>query len=182
MKTSRSILGYVFSILVVLLACSKDSNSDKEYEDPRYYGYFEAKVNGELRSWGNAMASIPAYYNCFVGVNSVYLYTSPEIPEMIYLRFDVHEDWGCEGVNASYSIFEGDENIVHYDSRDLCEDDDPFTPTTYICHDVSFTMNNVGNDIYRGTFSFTASRNCGEDLVVVTEGKFDFKTEAPPCD
>lgn len=164
------------------MACNKDSDGDKPYEDPRYFGYMEARVNGELKSWGNAMATIPTYWTCFVGVNSVYLYTLPENPEMIYLRFDVHEDWGCEGVNASYSIFYGNENVDHYDSRDICEDDDQFTPNTYICHDVNFNLSYVGNDIYRGTFSFKASRNCGEQEVVVTDGKFEFKTGAPTCD
>ena len=183
MKTVFRPIGAIIGLFFVLLACNKDSDSNGEYEyDPRYFGYMEAKVNGELKSWGNAMATVPVYYDCFVGVNSVYLYTLPERPEMIYLRFDVSEGWGCEGVSASYSISDSDEHVLHYGSRDLCEDDDPFTPTTYICHDVSFTMNNVGNDIYRGTFSFTASRNCGEDIGVVTEGKFEFKVGLPPCD
>lgn len=182
-------IGVLIGILLTLIACNKDSNGDKPYEDPRYFGYMEAKVNGEYKSWGDSMAlnrgncdAFGCVYGCTLGVQSVYLYTLPDVPETIGIIFDVSEGWGCEELDAWYSISVGEENIGHYGSRDLCEDDDPFTQTTYICHDVKFTITNVGNNIFRGTFSFTASRNCGEEQVVITDGKFEFETKLPLCD
>ncbi len=182
----RHILSYRFisvliCILVVLIACNKDSDRNKPYEDPRYFGYMEARVNGELKTWEAATVIIPHDYPCFNGVSGGYKYVLPDSPETINIMFDMSPEFRCEEYYASYTITV-DGNISHYGSRDICEDEDPLTPNTYLCHDVSFTMNPIGNDIYKGTFSFVASRNCGEEVFTITEGKFEVKTGGNKCD
>lgn len=182
------------AIFLLLLACGKDSDSDNDYEDPRFHGSMEAKVNGELKVWPSTIALARCNCDpfgcacaCNDGLQCGYVGSLPDVTETIGIRWDVSEDYGCADLDAWYAISDvdnisGGDAIIHYGSRDICEDEDPFTPNTYICHQVSFTITPVGDDIYRGTFSFVASRNCGEEEVVVTDGKFEVKIAGTLCD
>lgn len=179
MKAVYRLLGYLTSILIVLLACSKDSDSDFNWEyeeDPSSSGYMEAKVNGELKVWEGAVPFICHDCGCFNMVHSAV----PNATEMVTIVFDMPEGYECGEFEASYSIGEG-ENLIYYGSKGICDDDDPLTPA-YTCHDVSITINHVRGNLYSGTFSFTASRNCGEEVVLITDGKFEIESTSPMCD
>lgn len=184
-----------FSFLLMLVACSKDSDGDvvidpnDDIEDPRFLGSMEAKINGQLKVWGTAVPFIPVDCGLFdcASPDCFRQFQSGGVgePDSVYIGilFDITdpERYGCDiemhYVVTDYSV---PDSLRYYSTRNICEDDDPSTPR-YICNDWSFNITPSGNNRYRGTFEFVATRNCGQDSVVITEGKFEISSKKPPC-
>ncbi len=174
--------------MILAVGCSKESDSYIKDGDPPFLGSMEAKINGELKTWGIVLPlevcgdGFWGDVDCIccrgiqTGMDNIII---PEITEEISIYWDLSEEFAekltCSDVEASYDIRAGD-SLTYYSTRDLCD------PAGWICHDISFSITFVGNDVYKGTFSFVASSNCGEEEVVITDGKFEFKTELPLCD
>lgn len=197
MKVFYRFVVLIFTALLLIVSCSKDSaggdgiaDPDGTIEDPRFFGSMEAKINGKLKVWGTAAPFVVVDCGLFgcVSADCFRQFQSGGIGEpdsiTVGIRFDIRdpEQYGCD-IEAWYEItdFSVPDSLLYYSTRDICEDDDPLTPR-YFCNDWSFDINHVGNDIYRGTFEFVATRDCAQDSVVITEGKFEIKAEVPPCE
>lgn len=195
MKWVYRFLVLIFTGLLLLASCSKDSDGGDgiadpdDIVDPRFFGSMEAKINGKLKVW-EAAAAI-GYAECgwdgCVAPSCLRSFQSGGVggPDSVTISINFYiedpEEYGCD-MEAGYVIenLTLPESRIIYSTRDICEEEDPSTPR-YFCNDWTFSISQARTNIYRGTFSFIATRNCAQDSIVITEGKFEIKSEVPPC-
>jgi len=165
-------------ITVLVFACSKSDDSDDSFA-----GTMEATINGELVVFDYASGAghfdldnscIEPFYRIIGG-------TDDEINDGHAILFDfdaVHQGVGTYNTYATYIRYIGPYNngfnYTVYSSERYCEEDQ----TDYM-EEGEVTITSTDNNRYQGTFRFNLSYGCGEDVVVITDGKFDISQRLP---
>lgn len=175
----------LFAILLLLAACSKGSND----EDDDFKPYMEVRINNGERIVTkdiNQLGEMECGWlgcspgKCIYGVRGNWIGVSGIPDQHIQIEFANNIELGID-VTAQYLVFDEDiQETISYWTIDYCEDSE--RPNGYnIYNDISLSINPLGNNRYRGTFSFEVSNNCRESVIVI-EGEFGIKSEIPICE
>ena len=165
----------LLSLLALVTSCSNESDGSDDFVP-----YMEARINGELIVTNNVQVYESNWIDepaCIYRIRGDWS-RSPHLAQVLRIDFPRH---GGMLLQASYDVFEEEVgDVVEYWTIDYCET--PEDPDGYnVYNDVSFTINHVGNNIYRGVFSFEVSVNCREKVLTI-EGQFEIKSEIPLCE
>ena len=163
---------------VLLLACSKSDDSDDSFT-----GTMEAIINGELVvfDYAHGNGHFDLDNSCIEPFGSITGSTEDQITDghSISFHFDaLHQGVGTYNTLASYirrsGPYNNGFNYTVYSSERYCEEDQ-----TYYMEEGEVTITSTDNDRYKGTFRFNLSYGCGDDVVVITDGKFDISQRLP---
>ncbi len=192
MKTTLLIRSVIIFCLITCFSCSKDS-----VDEERFTGTMQAKINGELIVFESASGygffdlgkrcSDP--FHQISGVNGFGAFSpgdyanAPPDGQLIILNFHPSDGVGTHNLSGEYLTYSDwippiNKNIESYYQYHFCSE----TQTHHV-EEGSVTITSTANNRYKGTFHFTATYGCGDNIVVITEGIFEINQKNPlTCD
>ena len=177
MKTTLIIRNIIIFCLITCFSCSKDS-----IDEERFKGTMQAKVNGELivfeGSAGYGFFDLDkGCSDPFHQITGDWEFNAPD-GHIIVLNFHPSDGIGTHNLNGTYLTWEGEynngNNIIGYNQYHFCSE-----TQTHHMEEGSVTIISTANNKYKGTFHFTATDGCGDNIVVITEGIFEINQKNP---